>query len=106
LNAEHWLKDAGHAPQLTLDTFRQRLMLGKSEVTDEIMVHLLGEMEADTRIAWRDQHLRNAMLNLASDQAHSSLLNWLDHLTWDHTARLDRFFIEVCGAADDAYLVG
>jgi putative DNA primase/helicase len=78
-------------------------MFGKSEVTDDIIVHLLSEMEDDTRIAWRDQHLRNALLNIASEQAHSPLLQWLDGLTWDHTARLDRYFIEICGADDDAY---
>jgi predicted P-loop ATPase len=103
LNAEYWLTDAGHAAHLTLDTFRQRLMLGKGEVTDELIVHLLSQMEAETRIGWRDTHLRNALLNLAAAQAHSSLLQWLDGLTWDHTARLDRFFIDICGADDNAY---
>jgi predicted P-loop ATPase len=103
LNAEHWLKETGHADRVTLDTFRQRLMLGKSEVTDDIIVHLLSEIEADTGVAWRDTHLRNALLNLACQQSHSSLLTWLDDLQWDGTARLDTFFIEVCGATNDAY---
>jgi putative DNA primase/helicase len=103
LNAEYWLTEAGHAEHLTLDTFRQRLMLGKSEVSDEIIVALMSQIEAETHIPWRDTHLRNALLNVGAAQAHSSLLLWLDGLTWDRTARLDRFFIDVCGADDDEY---
>jgi predicted P-loop ATPase len=97
------LTEAGHADSVSLDTFRQRLMLGKSEISDEIIVHLLGQIETETGIPWRDTHLRNALLNVGAANGHSSLLDWLNGLAWDQTARLDRFFVDVCGAADDAY---
>jgi predicted P-loop ATPase len=102
-NAEHWLCAAGYADRLTLDTFRQRLMLGASEVCDEVIVHLLSTMETDTHIPWRDLHLRNALHNLAAQQASSSLVTWLNSLTWDGTNRLDTFFIDYSGAKNDDY---
>jgi putative DNA primase/helicase len=103
INAEHWLTINGYTDAITLDTFRQRLMFGQSEVSDEIVVHLLSEMETSTLVSWRDAHLRNALMNLGYAQASSSLVTWLNGLAWDGTARLDQFFIEVCGATDDAY---
>jgi predicted P-loop ATPase len=102
INAEHWLRLSHHADALTYDRFRQRLMYGESEVSDELLIEFLSEMEDDTGIPWRDHHLRNAVIHVATQHATSCLTAWLDGLAWDEKARLDTFFT-ICGAPADPY---
>jgi putative DNA primase/helicase len=102
-NALIWLDKRGLAPHIILDAFRQSILVTGEPLTDEIIVDLVRQMEADTLIHWSEAHVRSALLSLASRQASSSLKDWLESLIWDHVPRIDTFFAKTYQAESSPY---
>jgi predicted P-loop ATPase len=102
-NALIWLEKRGMAPHIILDTFRQCILVTGAPLTDEIIVDLVRQIEADTMIPWAETHIRNAVLSIASRQASSSLKAWLESLIWDGKKRLRTFFADTYGAEATDY---
>jgi putative DNA primase/helicase len=102
-NALWWLETHGYAPKIRLDTFTQQIQGDGTLLIDEVIIEFVRLIEAKTLIRWAQAHVQSALVSLGTRQGHSSLVTWLDSLTWDQEARLDNFFIETCEAEENDY---
>jgi predicted P-loop ATPase len=91
-NALNWLAAHGYTDKISLDTFLQVIKVDGKPMTDELIIEMVRQMEASEGIRWTDTHIRTALINLGHRHASSSLITWLESLTWDGKDRIDLFF--------------
>jgi predicted P-loop ATPase len=102
-NALAWLTEHDFPPQITLDTFRQVITVAGESLSDELIIELIRQIEADTMMHWSDTHVRSAVISMAARHQISSLTAWLDSLVWDGKARIDTFFAHTFHAEYSRY---
>ena len=102
-NALVWLNMEGNAHHITLDTFKQSIMVDGVPLTDETTIEMVRKMEASMKIRWAEAHVYNALVSLGNHHKESSLTRWLDSLQWDGKKRLWRFFPDMYGAEVSEY---
>jgi putative DNA primase/helicase len=102
-NALIWLAKHGYQDRITLDTFRQSVMVDGVPLTDDVVIEMVRLMEASEMIRWAEMHVHNAIVSIATRNGRSSLKTWLDSLVWDGTQRLRTFFANTYGAEVSDY---
>lgn len=95
LNCMKWLSDAGY--KLARNEFTLLNCLDGKEISEEMEVQILVEMQRSQRVNVRKEHLLDAITLSASRNAFHPVREWLDSLrgSWDGTRRVRRF-LEVC----------
>jgi hypothetical protein len=102
-NALIWLARKGYECRVWLDTFRQSIMVDGKPLTDDVVIEMVRRMEASLLMRWAEAHVHSALVSLGSRNARSSLVTWLDSLTWDGKRRLRTLFSEAYGAEVTEY---
>jgi len=93
-NSEIWLLKQPEGSTIRYDTFQQCVLIGESKVRDEMVIDLTARIETQSRSAWADKHIRNAIDLIGVRNQFSSLTSWLDSLKWDGEYRVNTFFNE------------
>jgi hypothetical protein len=97
-NALVWLAKHGYESRIAMDAFRQVITIDGDGLSDELVIDMVRQMEANTMMNWAEVHVRHAIINVGSRHTFSSVKRWLDSLVWDHKNRLWRFFTDTYGA--------
>lgn len=94
---------ARHGDEFTYDEMLQCERINGERATDELVNALWGDIA--TRDNWNvpQSLLREAVLYLAQQRRFHPVRDYLDGLTWDGTARVERWTVAYLGAEDTAY---
>ena len=102
-NSKLLLKSGKHAKVIRYDRFRQLVLVDGKPLTDELVISLTDKIEADTRGAWSQDHVRSALVDIAHQDEFSSLTEYLDGLQWDGVDRIDKFFPDCFDSEETDY---
>ena len=102
-NSEIWLERMAITDVIRYDRFLQAITVGNEFLSDELVISLTARIETEVRVAWHQEHVRSALVDLASKNQFSSLTEWLDSLKWDGEHRVNTFFNEAYGCVHTPY---
>jgi predicted P-loop ATPase len=103
-NSEIWLGRKSWGEGIRYDRFLQTILVGNDFLSDELVISLTARIETETRVAWRQEHVRSAIIDIANQHQFSSLIEWLDSLEWDGEARIKTFFSDAYGCRATPYV--
>ena len=103
-NSEIWLTRQPVGAHICYDIFRQAILVDDQIMSDELVIFFKAIIEAETRSAWSGEHIREALILVASRNQFSSLTEWLESLKWDGEYRLNRFFTEAYECVHTSYV--
>lgn len=75
---------------------------GQARIDDEIENTLHSELEREQRICFRREHVKNGVAELCALNKKNPLRDWLESLTWDNQARLNRIAVEILKASNES----
>jgi predicted P-loop ATPase len=91
-NTVLWLERESRVIQL--DTFNKLITIDAEQPTDASYIGIQQRIEADLRVGWGREHVRNAVELIASRNSYNPLTYWLDRLVWDKVPRIASFFTD------------
>jgi hypothetical protein len=102
-NSLLWLGENGYGTTVRYDRFRHIILINSAPLDDTNVITINAEIEASTRSAWSQEHVRSALMEIARHNEFSSLTAWLDSLKWDGIERIRDFFPKAYGAEATDY---
>jgi Virulence-associated protein E len=102
-NSKLWLENPSRNFKIRHDTFPQNILVNDELLSDELIINLTAQIEAETRAVWTPAHTRGGVIDLACRNQFSSLTTWLDRLKWDGIGRIDDFFVDHWDCDRDDY---
>ena len=75
-NSEIWLTRKAMKDAIRYDRFLQSITVDGEFLSDELVISLTARIETEVRVAWHQEHLRSAIVDLASKNQFSSLTEW------------------------------
>jgi hypothetical protein len=91
-NSLIWLEQTKIAAKISMDTFRQVILIGDEVIGDHTIIEHVRRIEAQWLVPWKKAYAHDALISVASRKKFSSLKNWLESLRWDNTPRVNHFF--------------
>jgi Virulence-associated protein E len=102
-NSLIWLTRNRYGTSVRFDRFRQAILVDSVPLDDTKVITINAEIEASTRSAWSQEHVRSGLVEIGRRNEFSSLTEWLNSLKWDGVARINRFFHAAYGAEATDY---